>query len=107
MSSEEWLVVLDPEDAWGLQQARTHARVTQVASPRLVIVEAEPSTVSALAALPGVEGVYEGPVPDEVLDSLAGPDALFVRAWQVRQSQPRDERRGERLNWDAEGFEPP
>jgi hypothetical protein len=110
MSSQELLVVLEPHDAQGYQQTladTAHARVTQIASSRLVVLEAESSAISALAALPGVEGVYEAPVPDEVIKRFGESEALFVRAWQMRQQQSRGERRGEGLDWDAEGFEPP
>jgi hypothetical protein len=109
MSIQELLVVLEPHDAQGYQQTlanTAHARVTQIASSRLVVLEAESSAISALAALPGVEGVYEAPVPDEVIERFGESEALFVRAWQMRQ-QPRGERRGEGLDWDTKGFEPP
>jgi hypothetical protein len=59
MSGEEWLMVLNPDTPSGLAQARAHARVTHVASSRLVGIEAEPSAESALAALPGIEGLSE------------------------------------------------
>ena len=110
MSRQELLVVLDRHDAQRHQQAladAANARVTQIASSRLVVLEAESSAISALAALPGVEGVYEAPVPDEVIERLEEPEALFARAWQMRQQRPRRERRGEGLDWDAEGLEPP
>jgi hypothetical protein len=64
MSSQELLVVLDPHETQSLQQTlahAAHARVTQTASSRLVVLKAEPSAVSALAALSGVEGVYRVP----------------------------------------------
>ena len=101
------LVIFDPsraEDA--LADAAGTVTVTQRLLPRLAIVEGDPDRVAALRQLPGVTGVFQGPVSETVLRELNPDERLFAGAW-ARGRAPKPERRGQGMPWDAEGFEPP
>jgi hypothetical protein len=83
-------------------------RVTQKASPRVVIVEGgDDSTKEELQTIEGVEVVLEpGERPSsDVRGALSDAELLFVDAYAQR-ARPK-KRQGEGLNWDAEGFLPP
>jgi hypothetical protein len=106
----ELLVVLDEDAAEdALKRVRDAFRVTQVASPRLAIVESPRSEGEAsLRAIPGVVAVAGTDVPAELISRLSPEEELFVAAWSLRMAEgPRKERRGEGLPWDAPGFSPP
>jgi 5S rRNA maturation endonuclease (ribonuclease M5) len=83
-------------------------RITQQASPRVMLVEGrDDSTKEALQTLAGVQAVLE---PGETLSKdlrkeLGDAELIFVDA-HAQRSRPK-KRRGEGLDWDAEGFLPP
>lgn len=80
--------------------------VTQRLPPRLAVVQGEAARLETVRNLPGVVAVYEGPVPETALQGLADDERTFAEAWTLtRQAKPN--RRGDRLPWDAEGFQPP
>lgn len=114
MSVDEFLVVLDPASATAAAEAplpalRAAARVTQVMSDRVVLVQAEgPELVATLRAVPGVALVLTEPEAEPSVDDAVGLDEkerLFVAAWRAR-ARPK-QRPGEGLDWDAPGFLPP
>ena len=90
-----------------LGTVKSRLMVTQVVSPRLLIVSAEDDPTSILSALPGVRAVYGDKAPREAIESLTAEEALFAEGWNLRRAQPPKERPGEGLGWDAKGFEPP
>lgn len=104
------LVVLDEDEAdAALERLRGAFRVTQVAHPRLAVVETTRGAGQAsLRAIPGVVEVAGADVPAELMDSLRPEEELFVMAWSRRMTEGlRKERPGEGLPWDAPGFTPP
>jgi hypothetical protein len=113
MSVDEFLVVLDPVPAAAatedpLPALRAAARVTQVLSRRLVLVQAGGAElVAAVRAVPGVALVQTDPAAELSVDAtgLDEKERLFVAAWRAR-SRPK-QRPGEGLDWDAPGFLPP
>lgn len=84
------------------------ACVQQSASPRVRIVACDPGRSAEIRGINGVAVAAEGSVPDDVIEQLTGIDALFVRAWNVRQRDPHKHRPGEGLNWGGTAdFKPP
>ncbi len=81
------------------------ATLVQHLPPRLAIVESDEDARAALRTAPGVLGVGEPDLPDDVRARLTDTERLFVDAWVVGR-QPKT-RRGEGLAWDAPGFQPP
>jgi hypothetical protein len=68
-----------------------------------VFVSDVPAT--AMAGLRALASVFEpGTAPDTT--TLNQSEALFANAWHSRQTTAK-QRRGEGLDWDAPGFEPP
>lgn len=104
----EFLVILDPESAaQALDALSTQYRVTQLASPRVVVVESDPGQRPPSASLVGVLAVCDGPPDPEIVKTLGETEALFVAAWASRMTDAPKRRRGEGLSWDAPGFAPP
>lgn len=106
----ELLVVLDEDAAdAALEGLRNAFHVTQVAPPRLAVVETTKAEDEAsLRSMPGVVAVTGADVPVELMGRLRPEEELFVAAWSRRLTEiPRKERRGEGLSWDAPGFSPP
>ena len=105
----ELLVILGGERAAeALNQLRNSYRVTQSASPRVVVIEAGPGEAGRLRAIPGVKVVTAGELPSEGMEGLDDGEALFVEAWVSRINElPLKQRPGEGLPWDAPGFIPP
>lgn len=83
-------------------------RIVHAVSRRVFVIEPPAGIASTdVAALPGVAAMSEGDVAPEMLEGLDETEALFVQAWSKRKGEPKTQRRGERLDWDAGGFEPP
>lgn len=97
----DYLIVVDPRsaalDALGVV-------VGHVASDRLGVVHADGATLERLRRRAGVVAVGQV-LPAAVTAQLDESERLFVDAWSLR-AEPK-ERRGDGLNWDAAGFEPP
>jgi hypothetical protein len=104
----EFLLILDSVTAAEAQEQlhRTH-RVTQVGSPRVVVVAVSPEETPPSPSTPGVVTVSSGSLPPDIFEELDEQEALFVAAWASRMTGPEKQRRGEGLPWDAPGFEPP
>jgi hypothetical protein len=75
-----------------------------------LILESTPELAKALEAHPGVAGVYEGPVPDELARCLDETGRLGVAAWNARHTaeyrEAKRRRTGEGLPWDHPEAEP-
>jgi hypothetical protein len=96
---DEFLVLLGDER--GVEALTESLRVTQVASPRLAIVEAPEAVLRSIQAVTAVAG------PGRALEGgaeLTPQERLFADAWSQRT---RGQRAGEGLAWDAPGFAPP
>lgn len=111
MSMGEILVLLDPRSAAeALDRVRATFRVVHVASPRLVVVEAETDTApeSVLARTPGVVSAAAGGAVQPLGDhALSAEERLFVDAWVLRLRETvAKQRPGDGLPWDADGFQP-
>jgi hypothetical protein len=106
---DEVLVVLDPrESAEALERLRERHHITQVGSPRVVVLGIAPGEPGSLESVPGVVAVSRGPpLPDAVVEELDDRETLFVTAWASRMTAPEKQRQGEGRPWDASGFEPP
>jgi hypothetical protein len=81
--------------------------VTHEASWRVLVIRHGGGDFGDVAAIPGVAVVSGADVASEILEGLNKGEALFVQAWSQRRGSPKERRRGEGLDWDAEGFEPP
>jgi hypothetical protein len=106
MATAERLVLITDKEG---QDALEHAegvRVAQWISPRVALVVASQLRLRQLKRAPGVE-VIEDELPENVLERLDPTETLFARAWRRRQTDAPKSRRGDRLPWDAPGFEPP
>lgn len=102
----EVLVVLSEANASeALEELRSLGRVTQLASPRVAILDSERPEV--LRTVPGVVVITDATVPAQVTEQLDEAEALFVAAWASRRLEQSKPRRGEGLSWDSAGFEPP
>ena len=73
--------------------------------PRLAVIESDDDARAALRTAPGVLGVGEPDLPDDVREQLTETEQVFVDAW-VLGRRPKT-RPGDGLAWDAPGFEPP
>jgi hypothetical protein len=105
----ELLVRVDHDEAANaLARLREKFSVTQVAPPRLAVVERPPDTLEPeLRDTPGVVAVAGPEVPDDFKQGLSPEEALFVAAWERRMQEPKSDRPGDGLPWDAPGFSPP
>jgi len=104
----ELLIILDPVTAAEAQERlRSNHRVTQVGSPRVLVVAVSPEEIPPISSSPGVLAVSSGLPPPGVIEELDEQEVLFVTAWARRMTGPEKQRRGEGLPWDAPGFEPP
>ena len=106
MNADERLVVLsDAADA--MERLSSRYAISQVASPRVVVVrrpQSEPDAV--LQSRPEVLAV--GEVAPSVAAGLTETEALFVAAWAQRTREAGTKQRpGDGLSWDHPGFEPP
>lgn len=106
---EELLVVMSEGSADGAgPQLLDGYPIIHAVSRRVFVVETPADASSTdIAALPGVAAVSEGGVDSEILEGLDETEALFVAAWSRRRGESKKQRRGEGLDWDAAGFEPP
>jgi hypothetical protein len=82
-------------------------RILSRLPPRILVVDPGEQASADLRREPGVLGVYEREVPDDLLARLRPEEQLFVRAWAQQATQEQKVRPGEGLSWDAPGFEPP
>ncbi len=99
------LLVLADDVTQVLDQLGRSATLVQHLPPRLAIVESDHAARAALRTAPGVLGIGEPDLPDDVREELTETERIFVDAWVVGR-RPK-ERRGDGLAWDAPGFEPP
>src|SRR4051812_9713955 len=60
--------------------------VSQTYGQKVMVIEADPEGVEALATHPGVAGVFGGRVPDLHLDQLDETGQLGIAAWNERQT---------------------
>jgi hypothetical protein len=81
--------------------------VTHEASWRVLVIRHGGGDFGDLAAIPGAAVVSGADVASEMLEGLDESEVLFVQAWSMRRGSSKNRRRGEGLDWDAEGFEPP
>lgn len=79
-------------------------KVTQIMSPRLAVVEAAPETLDRLRS----EGRVTDPAEARGRIDLTETERLFLEGWQPPDAlESMKSRRGEGLDWDAEGFSAP
>jgi len=97
------IVITGQPTAETVNELRERYQVTQSASPRVLLARGQPDR--GWPPPPGVHVFATPDIPDEVLRALDPAESLFVAAWQLR-AQPK-RRRGDGLDWDAPGFEPP
>jgi hypothetical protein len=95
------------QSSGALDEIRQRHRLVGAAPPRLIIVEADEAALETLRGASGVEKVLIDDLPEDILASLGPSERLFAKAWHQRQQAVKKDRRGEGLNWDAPGFQPP
>jgi hypothetical protein len=107
-SRDVLIVISDDRAAEEFKQLSAGYRVSQVASPRVVVVEGSPGALAGLRSIPGVTVVTGSDTPPGLTEGLDEGEALFVAAWLSRSKEgPPKQRPGEGLPWDAPGFLPP
>ena len=102
----ELLLILEPSPVAGHLAERY--RITQRASPRVLIVEGANGAVKdELQRIEGVKAVLEPGErpPSELRRSLSAAELIFVDAYAQRGASKS--RPGDGLAWDTEGFLPP
>ncbi|MPY86817.1 MAG: hypothetical protein GEU99_02750 [Luteitalea sp.] len=103
---DEALVILSPTANVDITESISRqARVTQVASDRVMVISADAASFSQLAALQGVAHVLTRTDSAADVSGLNAQESLFVQGWLLSH-QPKA-RKGEGLPWDAPGFEAP
>lgn len=108
VANREFLVILHRDSApEALAALSARFRVTQAASPRMVVVETGPGQHPPSVSLPGVLAVTDGWLDPEVAETFDETERLFATAWTSRMTGPPKHRRGDGLSWDAQGFAPP
>lgn len=88
-------------------------RVSQSFGRGALVVSADEDEVAeavrALKTHPGVAGVYESSVPEDVLADLRESERLGASAWNERQKdefrEAKKQRKGEGLSWGHPDFE--
>jgi hypothetical protein len=104
--SEFLVIITGPQPDEIRRGLRGRYQVTQSISTRVFLVRADATGLQA----PSPEGCQvfsQAHVPEEILESLDEGESLFVSAWLARLRQAPKRRRGEGLDWDDPGFEPP
>ncbi|HJT91079.1 MAG TPA: hypothetical protein VJ777_03940 [Mycobacterium sp.] len=106
-SQQEQLVLLEVAGVGpAIAEIEALAPVTQTLPPRLLLVHADADARNAILRIPGVVSVFDvAAAPIDVPLDLSQAERVFVAAWLTR-SAPKT-RRGDGLDWDAPGFEPP
>jgi hypothetical protein len=102
----EALVIFAPSATAAVDTISAEARVTQIASERVLVVRGDSSSLDRVARLPQVARVLTGPASPEDLAGLDEKESLFVKAWSLAQ-YPKERGKTEGLPWDAPGFRPP
>lgn len=101
----EFLVVVDPARSREvLARLGEAVAVSQIFTPRLALVRDDPGAQERARSIVGVVHVRTDD-PRDLIPDLTPSERLFIAAW-VERARPKM-RRGEGLNWDAPGFEPP
>jgi hypothetical protein len=108
----ELLVVIDPAVAGPVGTAaaaalRRFGPVTGVLPPRLALVASQPDRAGEIAGLPGVVGVFAGPVPPALRETFTPGEELFVDGWLARVAGKPLPRPGEGEPWDSPDRLPP
>jgi hypothetical protein len=105
---EEFLVLLDDSRAESARvDLRAAGRVTQMASPRLLLVTTDRGRSIELQSRSDVVGVFDDVLPAELAARLNEAETLFADAWATRRSASPKQRIGDGRNWGDEHFEPP
>jgi hypothetical protein len=111
---KETLVILNALDRKAAQAARQRlesgeGRVSQSYGTDVLITEIESDSMKSLKAHPGVVGIYEKAVPDEVTEGLDETGRMGVAAWNKRHTasyqQEKKQRKGEGLSWGHPDYE--
>jgi hypothetical protein len=109
-SDDGELLVIVSDDVAGIGGAEflDRFRIVHAVSSRVFVIELPADASSRdVAALSGVTAVSRSGSAPEILAGLDEMEILFVRAWSKRTEESTPRRRGEGLDWDADGFEPP
>jgi hypothetical protein len=99
------LLVLADDVGRVLDRLGRPATLVQHLPPRLAVVEVDDDAVAELRRAPGVLGVGDPELPEDVRAGLTDPERLFADGWALGRA-PKT-RPGEGLAWDAPGFLPP
>lgn len=110
MSTEkiEILVILEPDAADAtLQGLHDQYHVLQVFSPTMVLMLVDEDDIPVVKELEGVSVVHDSEIPEEEFPDWKEEESLFGQAWNLRQQSFDKSRKGDGLEWNAEGFEAP
>lgn len=110
----EIMILLSPDDPKASQAAREQlesgaGKILQSYGAGVVIVEAAPGFASTLKSHPGVVGIYQDEVPEDVTHDLDETAKMGVAAWNQRRqpsfNEAKRQRKGEGLSWGHPDFE--
>lgn len=110
----EVMVILSSDDSKAGRAARQEllagvGKISQTYGQEVFIVEADAGQVSALQSRPGVVGIYQDAVPEDVTHDLDETAKMGIAAWNQRRqpsfSEGKRQRKGEGLSWGHPDFE--
>jgi hypothetical protein len=105
-SLELLIVLADGPDRDRMREAITAKfRLRQMASHRVLVVEASRNDARLLRDMHGVLVASSEAVPEDQLETLSADERAWVAGWNINRAAKQ--RRGEGLGWDTAGFEPP
>ena len=83
-----------------------HCRVVQVVGEHVAVVRGGEESIRLIGGKLQLEvATRDKPVSSEMMSRLTSTEALFVKAWQgAREKKVRP---GDKLDWDAKGYEAP
>jgi hypothetical protein len=99
-------VITDAEGEEALAHLVDGLHISQRVSPRVALVAGSEDGIRKLAATPGID-IFDRTLPAHVLEGLDETEALFAKGWRQRMADGAKVRRGDRLAWDAPGYEAP
>ncbi len=101
----EFLAVLHGNEDKSRRVLKACSKITQVASPHILLCSGNPDDVDLRKA--GVQVIRTRSDADALRGTISEAESLFVNAWLERQSQPPKDRPGEGLDWDTAPFKAP
>ena len=108
MPEDEYLLIGSalPSDEEFSHGELGHCSVVQVVGKHVAVVRGGAETIRLIGGNPQLEvATHDTRVSPEMMARLTAAEALFVKAWQG--GREKKARPGDKLDWDAKGYEAP